>query len=179
MQRIGSIGYLMIASDSGSKKGNGGMKIEHVVARETEPRRMYEWDNLLGVCGGVIFGPKGQVDHCDTSKGAQKITVHPGRQTPDPEAVFVYRNTGRVEGSIPEARVDIDILNLNAQRLVDNRKDLIHDLHNKLRSDDGIRAIQSLYKAATTPNSEGLLPPFALIRAQYLAKKLHARRVRP
>lgn len=61
--------------------------------RSTHPERMYEWDNLLGVCGGEYRGPDGLVEHCDTSRGNVPLHVNPGtRSPPRPEDAFVFKH---------------------------------------------------------------------------------------
>lgn len=154
----------------------GGMKIEHFYAREHEPRRMFDWDGLLGVCGGESRGLDGLVEHCDTSRKSKPLSIHPARALPDPERAFVYRSDGFItaDSASPGALEDLQTLNLNAKHLVRNRKEVIDALRQKLARDGSDARLRRLYSTATTP-SDGLLPPYALVAAQYLAKKFRAR----
>jgi len=156
----------------------GGMKIEHWAAREDHPQAMYDWGNLLGVCGGVYNGPQGPVKHCDASRGSTPLYVHPARRPPDSEAVFTYDQGGSITGNTPEAVADVRTLNLSADRLTENRRAVVDALRRRLMTRDDAATLRGLYRAATTPTAEGL-PAYAAVAARYLAKKLHQRGLLP
>jgi len=179
----------------------GGMKIEHWDDRSSHPERMYDWDNLLGVCGGEYRGADGLVEHCDTSRGSAPLHVNPGtRSPPRPEDAFVFKPTPppepdpdrpgpshqrqgmwihpRVHDST-EAR-DIETLNLNADHLVKNRHAAIEELRLALSKHGslGEQAVRSWLRrridTATRPGPSGL-PPFAPLIADYVRKKMRAK----
>ncbi len=154
-----------------------GMKIEHFVARSAEPRRMYDWDNLLGVCDGVWRGgPAGEVYTCDTHRGDRKLHVHPASESPPrPEEVFRFAKDGRVEARGTEAGSDCETLNLNATPLVEARQQVIRGLRRRLMSDDSARAITRLIAVFETPGRDHSLPEHARLAAEYLRRKLRAR----
>ncbi len=175
----------------------GGMKIEHWRDRSTHPQRMYDWDNLLGVCGGEYRGASGLVEHCDTSRKAQPLRVNPGtRAPPRPEEAFEFKPTPPsaastkhsgpnhrgiwIHANDAEATRDIDLLNLNAKHLVGNRYGAIQEMRRTLarRQSKGEASIRDLLRkklaVATQPGPNGL-PPFAPLIAQYIRKKMRAK----
>lgn len=169
MARIESRGYI---------EGRGGMKIEHFVARSQDPRLMYEWNNLFGVCGGRYMWNGKVVETCDTARNNRPLNVHPAGRIPDPDEVFTAEDSGRLKASTPEAEIDLQTLNLNAGHLISNRKGVIERLREKLNQDDSPANLRRLYRAATTPGSGGL-PPYAPVAARYLERKLRQRKLAP
>lgn len=181
-----------------------GMKIEHFVTRSHEPRRMYDWDNLLGVCDGVMRGgSKGKTFTCDTARGDRPLHINPAKPPPKPEDVFIIRKSGEIiiEGDDARAdretrdlnhpppvaviedprtrlrsnaKADREILNLNHPRLVAGRRAVIDDLRRRLRSNDETKAIRRLLQTFSTPTRDGL-PEHARVAVEYLQQKLRAR----
>jgi uncharacterized protein (TIGR02646 family) len=153
------------------------MKIEHFYARSTHPERMFDWDNLLGVCLGRSTYDGRVITHCDTHRGNNAVFTHPV-QHPNPEVVLPVRVAGADLGSIEprtdEAGRDVATLHLNAPHLVHNRAEVIHRLRQKLRADDSAVNVQRLLATAQTP-VRGQLPPHANVAVRYLARKLHQR----
>jgi uncharacterized protein (TIGR02646 family) len=151
------------------------MKIEHFVARARDPSRMYDWGNLLGVCSGVLQGgPEGVVLVCDTARGDRPLYVHPAKPPPRPEEAFLFEKTGKVRPVGEGATADCTTLNLNAQRLVLERRAVIDGLRRRLRRGDDPRAIRRLLEIASTPTQNGL-PEHARVAIEYLQRKLRAR----
>ena len=167
-----------------------GMKIEHFSPRSKYTDRMFDWDNLLGVCGGLYHSPKGiTVHHCDDSRGNNPLYVNPASPSPPrPEKVFRYNLKGEKRGmlsaiackdcgetSCPHCS-DLRMLNLNAEHLIKNRKEVVERFRTKLRSlgqeESKIRKfLQDQYKLATVPHNHQL-PPYANVAAAYLRSKL-------
>lgn len=172
------------------------MKIEHFVTRSHEPRRMYDWDNLLGVCDGVMRGgSKGETFTCDTARGDRPLHINPAKPPPKPEDVFIIGKSGEiiVEGDDAKAdpppvamvddprsqlrsnaKADRKTLNLNHPRLVAGRRAVIDDLRKRLRSNDDIKAIRRLLQIFSNPTRDGL-PEYARVAVEYLRPKLRAR----
>jgi hypothetical protein len=151
------------------------MKIEHFVARAGDPTLMYDWDNLLGVCTGVVEGgPDGVTYTCDTARGDRHLHVHPAQPPPKPEEVFVCGKAGKIEPKGEEAKADCGTLNLNHERLVAARRAVIDDLRKRLRIKDDAREVRRLLEIASTPTRNGL-PEYARVAIEYLQRKLRAR----
>jgi hypothetical protein len=152
-----------------------GMKIEHFVARSDDPNRMYDWDNLLGVCGGILRGGlEGEVRTCDTARGDRPLHVHPAKPPPKPEDVLVIGKSGEIDPKGEDAEADCVTLNLNHERLVAGRRAVIDDLRKRLRINDDAKAIRRLLEIASTPTHDGL-PEYARVAIEYLQRKLRAR----
>jgi len=166
-----------------------GMKIEHFEPRDSHADRMFDWDNLLGVCGGIYHSPNGPIHHCDDSRGCQPLHVNPATSSPPhSEDVFQYNLTGKLsiipcgdcgESDCPYCS-DLKVLNLNADHLIQNRRSVLEDLQTELRkigSKDESKIpkfLRDRYKLATVPHNNQL-PPYAPVAAKYLQKKLRQR----
>lgn len=92
--------------------------MEHWDARATgaDP---FRWADLLAVCPGDLGG----VPHCDRSKKATSISLHPARPDCDVEALVHVLPDGRLV--CEEHQEDLDALNLNHATLRQNRRILI------------------------------------------------------
>lgn len=167
------------------QRTDNSMKIEHFAARSIEPQRMFDWDNLLGVCSGH-FVIRGRTIHtCDSARGNRPLHIHPVAPLCDITALFPVhdghlrdkRGRSRLGEIMPQsdaATADTTTLNLNADPLVADRADEIRRLRVRLSKDDSTQAIQRLLNVATVPASDGL-PPYAHVAAAYLRKKLRQR----
>lgn len=183
-QRILAIGHL----DLPPPNGNGGMRIEHLLPRDPEtgdPRRMYDWENLLGVCGGRSGAPGGAVhDHCDRTRGSQPLTLDPHR-APHVETVLWFSREppdgedgdGLWLHGPEDLAVDVATLNLNNPVLRGRRRTVENEIALSLRRlsarGRSVRTwLERLLVTATTPDAAGLLPPFAPVVRQYAERKL-------
>lgn len=172
------------------------MKIEHFVPQSADRSLILDWSNLLGACPGRYRDPTTgkTVTHCDSHRTKFApgppprglLSVHPAQT--DPGHHFRVNITakgselGTVETLTGEAKLDLAELNLNAPRLVDNRAKIIRDLRASLSATPEPklpRLLRRRYKTATTAGTDGLLPPYAPIEAEYLLRKLRQRRLDP
>lgn len=152
-----------------------GMKIEHFVVRSSKPRQMYDWDNLIGVCMGILHGHQGEVRICDTARGDEKLHIHPASKSPPrPEDVYVIKWTGRIEPRGDLAEVDCQTLNLNCDLLIESRRAVIKGLRNELERDDSVAAINRMLRRFRTPTNRGV-PPYARVAIEYLERKLRSK----
>lgn len=183
MQRIGRDGCLDLQADhEDGRVSNRGMRIEHIVAREAEPRRMYDWDNLLGVCCGRSTGPGQAVfDHCDRTRGSTALRLDPTRRAPDPELVLSYQRCGETGGLLVVAGApydaDVETLNLNHPVLARRRRVAEDAIAAELarcqkRGVSRSHALKRLLAVATTPDARGELPEFAPVAARYIERKM-------
>lgn len=170
-----------------------GMKIEHVLPRSGPDKdRMFEWDNLLGVCGGEQLWQGRWVQTCDTARGNRPLTIHPGTPSPPrPEAVFAFHRWPPEGGEPPfpgvwihgltwEAREAIDTLNLNAEHLVRRRRSAQKALGTQLQRSRRTNAVlRGAWRRCTTPDEQGRLAEFAPMLRAYLQPKLAQRGLLP
>lgn len=159
-----------IASTGYEPTSRVGMKIEHFVARTTDPRRMYEWTNLLGVCGGRYFWAGNMVRTCDEARGARGLSLHPA-QTPNLDSLVLPQRDGRLVGQTQDAKTMIDVLRLNEDVLCRNRAAVISDLQERLSKDDSTTELIHLLRVATPPP----FPPYSFVAEWYLRLKLRGR----
>ena len=97
------------------------MKIEHWQPQSKYPEKQLDYQNLLAACQGNEGKPK-QLQHCDTHKGEQEMSLNPLKLTES----IKYSGNGRIYSDAPNIEQEInDILNLNTQTLVNNRAEII------------------------------------------------------
>lgn len=178
------------AADSRNPK-TGGMKLEHLEARHAAGHRTLDWDNLLGVCPGVVVGQS--VDeagtreegtaHCDTYRGnlpaaQQTLAYSPVRVPPDVGALYSYgRAQGEVLGNDAGAEQDISRLNLNLARLRRNRLAVLDWIRRQLEQDDSTARLLELRQQYAQKGADGRLRPYAGVGLWYVGLKLRKRGV--
>lgn len=178
------------AEDLGEEPGAAGcMKIEHFEARSRAPERMFDWDNLLGVCSGHFVIGGQTITTCDSARGNRTLHIHPVTHPRDPSELFPV-HTGRLRDDhgnprlgevLPQgedALADTTTLHLNASLLIGDRARMIRDLRVLLSKDDSPAALRRLLRVNTIAGSDGL-PPYAHVAAAYLHRKLRARPASP
>jgi len=124
--------------------------IEHIVAKDVDPSRTYDWLNLTTAC-----------DVCNTRKSNQEGLIDP--YTDDPEKIhfrFMGPMVTIVPGSEP-AKLTLTVLKLNRPDLMEKRKERVEDLGRQLEEivatkDDATRRIliKVLVESETADNSE-------------------------
>lgn len=142
------------------------MKIEHWAARTVDPTRQLAWTNLVGVCtggapGAPDTGPGPIERHCDVSRGAQRLFLHPVEgQGADPRQHLRYTKRGDVDATPSDSRVESDIvaLNLRAARLRRGRAAVFDEVFARLTrarfSTQELRRIEGanrIHPGTTTP----------------------------
>ncbi len=164
-----------------------GTKIEHHAPRSLHAERMFDWDNLLAVCGGQEHVGDDVVSTCDTARGNAPLNVHPALPSPPtPERVFEFRRHPPedqeppfpgvwIHGKTPEAQSDIDVLNLNAEHLVRRRRDAQAQIAQRLASAGGnanrIRSILNGAWLACTEGDERGLTEYAPMLRSYILQR--------
>jgi uncharacterized protein (TIGR02646 family) len=164
------------------------MKIEHFVPRSVDPNSILEWSNLLGCCSGEYREGERQVLHCDSHRTPlMKLNFHPVTSKVDPRTVFVVNVTGgtkglklgEIEAKTDEAEHDRRELNLNASRLVANRRDVIVRLRLELssygRDETKVKQFIRQRLATATAAPPGELPPYVHVAIEYLERKRRQR----
>lgn len=142
-------------------------KIEHFVARSTDPSRIVDWKNLHASCLGGEGSPPA-LQTCDTRKGARASSLDPLTIR---EEDFHYSASGEVEHP---ARSDVnDVLNLNMARLVRARQQAISGLVARLKRKRWTRTTLQAELDALEVEAVATLPPFAGLQAFWLRKRLH------
>jgi uncharacterized protein (TIGR02646 family) len=109
------------------------MKIEHWAAQKSHPERQLDYRNLLAACKGGEGQPYA-LQHCDTHKGDEDLTVNPADPQRPCERQIVYRADGEIDSDQPEVRRDLhEVLNLNTWRLRENRKMAVLGMQESIR----------------------------------------------
>jgi uncharacterized protein (TIGR02646 family) len=160
-----------------------GMKIEHFDARTDFPAQMFDWENLLGVCGGLHTWEGEAVKTCDDHRGSKALCINPYRSLEDPAGLFPINVTarrgdpaqsalGRIEPVSDPAAADCATLNLNAAVLCSHRADVIDALRTWMRQEVSDAELRRRYRSVSLG---GPLPPYAPVAAAWLLRKLRAR----
>lgn len=98
------------------------IEVEHFQSQKKYPDKDLDYNNMLGVCNGNLGGN----EHCDKSKKEKSLT-HLNPLKPEIEHCIVYSTSGRIEANGSNKHIEDElneILNLNNQNLIDNRKNL-------------------------------------------------------
>lgn len=99
------------------KESNTG--IEHYDAQSNDAQKQMNYMNMLGVCR-VSEGQPKHKQHCDKSRGNQVLTINPLDK--NCEKLIQYATDGLIFSENPIINRDLDVvLNLNIERLMDNR----------------------------------------------------------
>ena len=156
-------------------KNNGkSTKVEHWSPRDKENEKDYL--NLLAVCKGNE-GIEGQ-EHCDTLKKNTPITISPLDKRCEQLVKFnpggeIYSDNEIIENEL------IEILGLNKQHLVEERRKLLDMLKTNIYSaaknnaDNKIKKadLNNMLKIWRSP-IHGKLNPFCQVAIEYLQKKI-------
>ena len=160
--------YCMQRIKAESKK----MKIEHWQCQDRYPHQQLDYNNLLGAClGGEGQEPERQ--HCDTKKGNRDLLYNPADRFDDVESKLQFLRDGQIESDDPQFNQEInDVLNLNENRLVSNRKAVLDAFQQGFMGKNPTKA--GMEKALREWNGENgeVLQPFCQVVVYYLRKKL-------
>lgn len=143
------------------------MKIEHWAPQSKHPEKQLDYYNLLAVCKGQE-GKTPDLQHCDTRKGNQEITINPTKE--NCETLVQLHPNGRLFSPVQNVQNEIDtILNLNQKFLVKYRQDLLQRLNTAYRQKKG--DIKFL-KEKLNEYTEKPYKPFARFVRDWLGKKI-------
>ena len=146
------------------------MKIEHWQCQANHPERQLDYRNLLGAC----LGGHGRVEHeqhCDTRKGNAELNFCPA----DPAHSIEQRIRFLGDGSIQSPDTDFDrqmneVLNLNWNKLVSNRKAVLVAFQQRLQMGKTLDPSKELSKWDGSLANH--LPEYSQVIVYYLNKKL-------
>jgi len=146
------------------------MKIEHWQCQATYPARQLDYSNLLGACLGGHGRPERE-QHCDTRKGNEALCFCPADPAHNIESRIHFLGDGRIQS--PDVEFDRqlnEVLNLNWDRLVRNRKAVLVAFQQRLQSAKKLDPAKELPKWDGSQGAE--LPEFSQVVVYYLNKKL-------
>lgn len=111
------------------------MRVEHWRPQSLFPNEQLEYRNLLAACDGNEGGGT-ELEHCDVKKGDDPISYNPADPVVNVESKLQYTTDGRIEAKKGESKFgdELDtVLNLNCERLVEDRRRAINGATNALR----------------------------------------------
>jgi len=149
--------------------------IEHWKPQSRFPGFQLDYKNLLAVCDGNLGKPK-PLQHCDTRKGDTEITINPTER--QCESLVKFSSNGEVYSDDKTVSRELtDVLKLNNQTLVKNRKEVLDFVIRKLMAEnrDGTWSKAVLKKEIRkweNTGTDGKYEPFCRIVIFHLKKKL-------
>lgn len=159
------------------KKNN--TKIEHFRSQTKYPEEQLDYSNLLLCCDGGDRQNKAQCKrrfstlHCDSHKGNDDIKYNPAMYT-HIEATIQYKRDGTIYSNDTEWNTDLcKVLNLNIDKLKNNRKSVIQGVEQFLAKKAGTRTkteIQTLIEKWESRNSSGQLKEYCGVSIYFLKK---------
>ncbi len=149
------------------------LKIEHVKSQREYPHLQLQYSNLVACCPGK----EGENKHCDTSKGSMSLSRTPSSTQYDIEDYVDYDfNTGEIMSKDPEFERELnEVLNLNFERLMTNRRGVLRGVQNILNASRGVARLGRIRKALSDwrrQDKEGRLKPYSGIVIAYLRKSM-------
>lgn len=149
------------------------MKVEHWASQEVHRQLQLDYSNMLGCCCGNLSNRE---DHCDRSKGNRPLSLNPSSPAHHPRLRIRYKPNGEICSGDPAFDGELrSVLNLNAARLVANRKEIWERVTLELSRAPGAATrsmVESLKDRWKTRTSEGELPPYCGVAIQYIEKRL-------
>jgi len=110
------------------------MNIEHWMSQNIHPELQLDYNNLLGACKGGEGSPP-QSQHCDTRKGDKQITINPLDNHKNCEDLINYSTNGTIYSDDETINNELnEILNLNMQTLVVNRREVLRIVIENLKT---------------------------------------------
>jgi uncharacterized protein (TIGR02646 family) len=104
------------------------MKVEHWQSQKHFPKRQLDYANMLGACLGGEGNPPA-LQHCDTRKGDQGLSLSPAHIGHDVERLLHYDKDGTIRSTDPAFDQEInEVLNLNLPLFKNNRKAILQRL---------------------------------------------------
>jgi len=152
------------------------MKIEHFRPQSQYPELQLDSHNLLAACDGNEGSPR-QLQHCDTHKADEEITINPADSQKNCEQYLKYSSNGRVYSDDPIIETDLNnTLNLNTQTLVNNRQNAINTVIQEMTQIKGKKAawpIQKVYQKihAYERKENGKYKPYCQMIVYFLNKR--------
>lgn len=153
------------------------MKIEHWRSQDEYPDLQLDYNNLLGACEGGQGFPK-HLQHCDTKKGNEKLTINPIDNLKNCEDLIKYLPNGIIYSDDTAINNELNqVLNLNIQTLVNNRKVILDILIQQLKSEQAkgdwtAAMLNKKIKEWSDKQKDGKYKPYCQIAIYYLKKKL-------
>lgn len=149
------------------------MKVEHWASQEDHPDLQLAYPNMLGCCCGRSSNG---VEHCDSSKENRPLSLNPSNPAHHPRLRIHYKPNGEIYSDDPTFDAELrTVLNLNASRLVANRKATWAAVTKDLEGIHGAATranLEALKVRWEATNSAGERQPFCGVALQYLEKRL-------
>ena len=154
------------------------MEIEHWQPQSKYPELQINYKNLLASCSGNR-GSKKDNQHCNPRKGDAEITINPCDSTKNCENYIKYSSTGKIFSDDETINHELnEILNLNHEILVKNRKEtlfsVINALNEKFRNKTWSKeAIKKKLEELSSKDAEDKYSPYCQHIIWYLSKRLN------
>lgn len=141
-----------------------------------------DYKNMLAVCMGNEGHPRTE-HHCDTQKGNVHLLYNPSDPMDHDRLKIFYLRSGQIQSEDAafcaqlggKGQNDRGVLNLNCQKLLNNRLNVIRDIEKALqklpqRASKG--KISAILKQWQEPDSLGMLKEYAGVAVYFLTKRL-------
>lgn len=152
------------------------MKVEHWHCQSRYEAEQLNYGNLLGACLGGD-GQPGRLQHCDTKKGDNDLSRNPANPAHRIESFVRFLGDGTIVS--PDSDFDAEmnqVLNLNRDRLRENRKSVLDTFIRSLANRTGKFTKTELQKmiADWNGNAGGARREYCHVVVYYLTKKLRS-----
>lgn len=154
------------------------MKIEHWASQAEHDDLQLAYSNMLGCCCGKSYKDGKPEDHCDTfrSRENQPLTLNPSDRAHHARLRIRYKPNGEIGSGDPIIDGELrSVLNLNASRLVANRKKTWEAVTEALSRSPGAATpagVAHLKSIWETRKNADELPPYCGVAIQYLERRM-------
>lgn len=151
------------------------MKVEHWACQSNFPLQQLDYSNLLGCCMGGE-GSKYVEQTCDSRKGNKALKYNPSNPQSRIDSLIKYDGQGVISSIDEEFSVELNtVLNLNKERLIENRRSILKSIRITLSSKKGKRTkteIRQLLQNYMNLNAHDQLKEYCGLVHYYLSSKL-------
>jgi uncharacterized protein (TIGR02646 family) len=155
------------------------MEIEHWKPKceGKYPELQLDYKNLLASCSGNRGQGKKNL-HCNASHGNEELTINPADDVKNCEHYIKYSSSGKIYSDDEKINNDLNnVLNLNLQTLIENRKiqldTVVNALNKKFPNKDWSKeAIKKKVDELSSKDAEGKYSPYCQYVVAYLKKRL-------
>lgn len=155
-----------------------GMKVEHWASQKDHPVLQLAYSNMLGCCCGRSYKDGKPEDHCDSfrSRENRPLAFNPSDPSHHARLRIRCKPNGEIGSGDPAFDGELrTVLNLNATRLVANRKQIwkrVTDVLSKIHGTASRAEVEGLKTRWAARSDTGQLQEYCGVAIQYIETRL-------
>ena len=147
--------------------------IEHIIPISEDGRKQLDYNNMGLSCLAAVGRPKSHYQHCDAFKGDKLLPITPYEDGCNDHFWFTEEGQIACSSDDTEGIETIKVLNLNAGRLQNMRRETLKGIKNFCQSIDGTteegqKQISEIAEKFAKRDADGRFEPFFFVILSYL-----------